>query len=147
MDILQCLVLAGSIVRFVMSARDIIPGLKTIQDSTDLCHDIVKLDAIIEEISANYGSSRLANSSSFGRDHGPKIQYGVINRFCEECLWLHKHFTGSIEKTRLNAGTRELEALCATKDIGGENGENHGLEKRLQELERQIDDYLESYIW
>ena len=147
MDVLQCLVLAGFIVRFVTLARDMIPGLNDIQESTDVSHDIDKLDAITEEISAIHGSSRLGNSSSFDRDHRPKVQYGAMAKFCEECLLLHKHLKGSVEQAQLDAGTKGHEALCATKKIVGEDAKNHGLDKRLQELERQIEDYWPSQIW
>ncbi|KAH7403265.1 hypothetical protein BKA64DRAFT_444688 [Cadophora sp. MPI-SDFR-AT-0126] len=147
MDALPAFVLAGFIVRFVASARDVLSpkpeGIKPLNASN--C-GTTELETIINEISAIQGSNQLANLSSFDAGNRPKPQHEVLAKLCEKSYSLHNEVRAFLERFQLDGGNMEHEGLHATRKFDGNYGENHELHKRLQELEWQIDEHLPSYI-
>ncbi|KAH6702999.1 hypothetical protein BKA61DRAFT_582125 [Leptodontidium sp. MPI-SDFR-AT-0119] len=142
--------LAGAIFCFVTSAREIVSlGTERMKSSTAVVDAHLGYESMIQGISGAYDSIRLANSLNFDSRKHARLHDEALTRICEECHSLHDIFKDIVTELQVEGSTEKKEVLCATPKFVWRFGGHHGLEeldKRLLELELQIDEHIPSYI-
>ncbi|KAH7319459.1 hypothetical protein BKA65DRAFT_102513 [Rhexocercosporidium sp. MPI-PUGE-AT-0058] len=148
MNVLPILDLAGAIVRFVTSAREIVSlDMEDIKSSTAVEYVQAELESRIWEISCAHEIARLATLIFESGKH-PTPHEEALTRICEECYSIHQELEETIAEAQISEGGGRHKPPCATSKFVWTSG-HHGLvalDKHLQELELQIDEHIPSYI-
>ncbi|KAG4431659.1 hypothetical protein IFR05_012862 [Cadophora sp. M221] len=150
MEPLLVLDLAGAIFSFVTSARAIVSlGTENIKSSTGVADAHLEFESMTQDISGACDSIRLANSLNFDSRKNAKPHDEALTRICEECNLLHDIFKNIITELQVGDGHGKKVVLCATPKFVWIFGGHHGLvelDKRLYELDLQIDEHIPPHI-